>query len=110
MLAEWGYTEPAEPHVLNQLTTTYGRGEGETDLQAIALCAVAKEGIQSAAAVFVVNDNQLIVPQLDSNHLLVSWTKQTVQNREYIETPLFDTFICDVQERDLEMLIGEYVQ
>lgn len=76
----------------------------------MALNCVAGEANSYAAVAFIVDNNYLVVPTLDANNKLVSWTKQEIQNREVIQSFSYHTYLLDVEESELSQLIGEDVK
>lgn len=73
------------------------------------LAAAASEVQNYGLAIFVVNNNEMVKPELDEQNKIVSWTKvayQQITSQPGSESTFFE---FNVEETDLEMLIGETV-
>lgn len=110
MLYEHGYPQQfGESPLYIQSTVYYVDGEDRKESVG-ALVVIGSEADDVASAVYVVDNEYLIVPSLDANGNLVEWTKQKVTSRSVIETDSSQTFICDIQENSLSQLIGSHVE
>ncbi len=82
--------------------------EAETDNSnsAYALSVGAHEAQEYGFAILVVNNKELIIPTLDEQHKLVSWSKvgfQRIASDPGVSTTFYE---FKTQESELESLIG----
>lgn len=93
-----------------RITAQYYQEGSESPITENVLSVGAAEANSYGFAVFVVNNNEMIVPTLDEQNKLRFWTKVTFDHIVTNPTSNVTLFEYEVQESDLEQLIGEDVR
>ena len=98
-----------EPPLVRYTASYYQEGS-ENPTSAQVLTAGAGETNNYGFAVFVVNNNEIIIPTLDQQRKLTGWSKVTFDHIVTNPYPSMTLFAFNVEESDLQQLIGENVR
>lgn len=97
-----------EPPLIKQDVTYYTVGSENPEV-AHVLTAGASEATTYGYAIFVVNNNEMIVPTIDDESKMTGWSKVTFDHIAPSSESDLSLFTFNVVETDLQQLIGEVV-